>query len=84
MKGINQNLLIVILIAGIIIAIKNNFFIALGFGVIGLGLTILSIICLKKIKPNEEKFNRCVIISLIKSFIVIGFVVSFAINILSR
>jgi len=84
MKGINQNLLMVILVAGIVITIKDNFFIALGFGIVALGLTILSIICLKKIKPNEEKFNRCVIISLIKSFAVIGFVLSLAISILHR
>ena len=84
MKGINQNLLIVILVVGIGIAIKDSFYIALVFGVLALGLTITSIICLKKIKPDNEKFSRCVIISLIKSFMVIGFVVSFAFSILSR
>jgi len=64
--------------------IKDSFYIALGFGVVSLILTIVSMVCLKKIKPKDEEFSKCVIISLVKSFAVIGFVVSFGISLLNR
>ena len=84
MKSVNQNILILILLVGVFVTIKDAFYIQAGIGVIALIMTLLSIICFKKYDEESEEYSKCMILAVVKSISVLAFVISFAMALFSR
>lgn len=84
MKSINQNILILILLVGIFITIKDSFYIQALIGIIAFILTILSLLCFKKYDEESDKYPKCMILAVVKSISVLAFVFSFAIVLFNK
>ena len=84
MKSVNQNILIIILLVGVFVTIKDAFYIQAGVGVVALIMSLLSIFCFKKYDEESKEYSKCMILAVVKSITVLAFVFSFAMALFSR